>query len=263
MVDAGHDARALGVGHGRCGIERHRDVERVDGACWPRRIGVGRCRDGGVTDIGRYRGRGGAGLAPRRGVHGDRGGAAVERLGVEGFDVLALDPVLADAQVLAVRGGGPAVVHEVVEGGARLDLAGRRGGRCAGTAGPGGAVAVRLAAMDGRQGSRQHLEEQEGVGRNRSCRRGGLGSASAVVMAARLVSLSKVARLLVATTWTFHHSGSPPFRVATTWSCAGIGTASRLEGTARRGSRPGARQVDGGRMVDAGGRGRCTGSAAG
>ena len=57
------------------------------------------------------------------------GRAAVERLRVEGVDVLAVDPVVADADVLAVRRGGAAVVLQVVDGRARLHLAGRRGGR--------------------------------------------------------------------------------------------------------------------------------------
>ena len=33
---------------------------------------------------------------------------------------------------------------------------------------------------------------------------------------------------VVATTSTFHHSGAPPLRVPTTWSCAGIGTLDTL-----------------------------------
>ena len=53
----------------------------------------------------------GAGLTAGRRVDRCRRGAAVERLGVEGVDVLALDPVVADADVLAVRRRGPAVVR--------------------------------------------------------------------------------------------------------------------------------------------------------
>ena len=92
---------------------------------WPGSGRVGRSGNRRVPHVRRDRGGVGSGLAPGRGVDGHRRRAAVERLGVERLDVLALDPVVADPDVLAVGGGGAAVVHQVVEGGARLHLAGR------------------------------------------------------------------------------------------------------------------------------------------
>ena len=63
-------------------------------------------------------------------------------------------------------------------------------------------------------------------------------AARAASMAGTLVSVANVAGSVVAITWTFHHSGRPPLRVPTTWSWAGIGTSTRLEGAGLPGSAP-------------------------
>ena len=92
------------------------------------------------------------------------------------------------------------------------------------TAAPGGAVAVRLAAWAaGTVPGRTWKNSEALVGSSTA-----VPAPMAAVMAAVLVSVLKVAGSLVATTATFHHSGRPPLRVPTTWSCAGIGTLSRL-----------------------------------
>ena len=57
-------------------------------------------------------------------------------------------------------------------------------------------------------------------------------------MALTLVSVANVAGLVVATTSTFHHSGSPPFRVPTTWSWAGMGMFDTLLGDGPPGRAP-------------------------
>ena len=65
-----------------------------------------------------------------------------------------------------------------------------------------------------------------------------LEAPSAASMADTLVSVANVAGSVVATTCTFHHSGSPPLRVPTTWSWAGMGTLYRLSGDGLPGSAP-------------------------
>src|ERR1700722_1997137 len=111
MVNARVGGRALDVGHGRAGIERDRYVQRIDLA-----VGHGRRWRSGIGDTGRNRGRIRTSLTPSRGVNRHRRGSAVVLLRVERLDVLPFDPVAAYADVLAVRRGGPAVVHQVVEG---------------------------------------------------------------------------------------------------------------------------------------------------
>ena len=149
-----------------------------------------------------------------RGVDGHRGGSAVVLLRVERLHVLSVDPVSADADVLAVGCGGPAVVHQVVEGRSRFDLARRWCAGAAGTAGPGGAVALRFAAIeaDSVPGS---------TWKNRKVLVGAVIAVPAVtaaLIALTLVSVPNVAGFVVATTSTFHHSGAPSLRVPTTWS---------------------------------------------
>src|SRR5271165_4589804 len=88
------------------------------------------------------------------------------------------------------------------------------------TGAPGGAVAVRLAAWAaGTVPGRTWKKREVLVGASIA-----FDAFTAAVMAAVLVSVLKVAGSVVATTSTFHHSGSPPLRVPTTWSCAGMGT---------------------------------------
>ncbi len=71
-------------------------------------------------------------------------------------------------------------------------------------------------------------------------------------MAPTLLSFANVAGLVVATTCTFHHSGSPLLRVPTTWLCAGIGDVAQRHRVGAARERSGDRgQVDGRRMVDA------------
>ena len=87
-------------------------------------------------------------------------------------------------------------------------------------------MAVRLAAMD--------ADNVPGrIWKNKKALVGAVIAVPAVtaaLMPLTLVSVLKVAGSVVATTSTFHHSGALPFRVPTTWSCAGIGTFDTLLG---------------------------------
>ena len=132
-------------------------------------------------------------------------------------------------------------------------LAGGAAG-AAGTAAPEGRWRSELAAIEAESVPGSTWKNRKALVGTAVAAVAGLGSAAAVLMAFRLVKVLNVARLLVATTSTFHHSGSPPLRVLTTWLCAGMGTASRVAGLLTPRYPANSVQVDGRRVVDAGGR---------
>ena len=106
------------------------------------------------------------------------------------------------------------------------------------TGAPGGAVAVRSAACAaGTVPGRTWKNSETLVGASMA-----FDALTAAVMAAVLVSVAKVAGSVVATTSTFHHSGTPLLRVPTTWSCDGIGTLATLLGDGLPGRAPAMRE---------------------
>jgi hypothetical protein len=90
-------------------------------------------------------------------------------------------------------------------------LAGGAAG-AAGRAAPGGAVAVRLAAWAaGTVPGMTWKKRNALVGTDRA-----VVAVTAALMALTLVKVANTVGLVVAMTWTFHHSGRPPLRVPTT-----------------------------------------------
>ncbi len=253
MIDAGDGARALVVGDRRCRVQRHRDVQRIDVAVGHRRR---RWRLVGHARWHLVRRRAGL-TAGRRGRSTPRCRRSTARCRAPPRPGRRSSRRLMPMfwQLGAVAPQSFFRLLKVVPGLGLVAPRGRVSERWPPPR-PGGAVAVRLAAWAaGTVPGRTWKKRNVLVGTDTA-----FVAVTAALMALTLVRVLNVAGSVVAITSTFHHSGRPPLRVPTTWSWAGIGTFFTLVGDGLPGQGAGdPGQVDGRRVVDAGGGGRALG----